>query len=168
MRYIKKFESFSINEGIPGGIGAITGVHHKSKDATKEKASDKPDEFLCSALVNPIYNKWGEYNSKLVNCEFSVAKEKKGFFNKLFSDDTTLEFDLESDLLKQKIKMTFKLKKDKFVKTKYNGTDFVTGYICDEHIDKFIKYLLTQSKWTKELKEAIPDIETKFTKESFE
>ena len=169
MKYLKTFESYEINEGIPGGIGAIAGGLHKSKSATQEEPSDKPDEFLCSALVNAILKKWGSYNSKIVDVKINVVEEKKGFFNKLFSGDTTLEIHLKSERLKVPIQMRFKLKKDKFVLLGDSGDDkFVHGHISESHQDKFIKYLLGQSQWAKELKEALPDIDKKLTKESFE
>ncbi len=169
MKYLKTFESYKLNEGIPGGIGAIAGGLHKSKAATEQEASDKPDEFLCHGLVNAIMKKWGSYNCKLTDAGISVAEEKKGFFKKLFSEDTMMEFHLESDILKLPIKMKFKLKKDKFVKVSDSGDPkFITGYVAEEHQEKFIKYLLGQSKWAKEFKEAMPDIAEKFTKESFE
>lgn len=169
MRYLKTFESYKLNEGIPGGIGAIAGGLHKSKAATQEEASDKPDEFLCHGLINPIMKKWGSYNCKLVDCEVFLAEEKKGFFSKLFADTTTMNFKLESELLKQPIQMKFKLKKDKFIRVVDSGdTKFITGYVAEEHQEKFIKYVLGQSKWAKEFKEEFPDIDKMFTKESFE
>ena len=71
MRYIKTFESYSINEGIPGGIGAVAGGLHRSSPATQQKASDKPDEFSCSVLVNPIFKKWGTYNVTIEDCKIN-------------------------------------------------------------------------------------------------
>lgn len=169
MKYLKTFGSYKLNEGIPGGIGAIAGAHHKSKAPTVEEASDKPDEFLCNGLVNAIYNKWGSYNCKLVDCKINVVEEKKGFFNKLFSDSTTLELKLESERLKLPLVIKLKLKKDAFVRAFDKSDDkIIPGTIAEESIDKFIKYLLVQSKWSKELKEALPDIDKKLTKESFE
>jgi len=168
MKYLKKFESYRVNEGIPGGIGAIAGGLHKSKSPTQQDASDEPDEFLCDALVNAMMKKWGSYNCKIKDIKINVAEEKKGFFNKLFSDDTTLEFTLESSMLKTPINMRMKLKKDKFVLMGDAGDNkFLHGYVAEEHQEKFIKYLLGQSKWAKELKESIPDIDKKLTKESF-
>jgi len=169
MRYIKTFESYKVNEMVPGSIGAIAGGQHKSQKPTEEKASDKPDEFLCHGLVNSIMKKWGSYNCKLVDCEVFLAEEKKGFFSKLFADSTSMVFKLESELLKQPIEMSFKLKKDKFVRVGSASSDKVIyGYVDEAHQEKFIKYLLGQSKWAKEFKEGLPDIEKQFTKESFE
>jgi hypothetical protein len=71
--------------------------------------------------------------------------------------------------LKQPIEMSFKLKKDKFVRVgKASSDKVIYGYVAEEHQDKFIKYLLGQSKWAKEFKEEMPGIEKQFTKESFE
>ncbi len=113
--------------------------------------------------------KWGSYNCKLVDCEVFLAEEKKGFFSKLFADSTSMVFKLESELLKQPIEMAFKLKKDKFVRVGSASSDKVIyGYVAEEHQEKFIKYVLNQSKWAKEFKEGLPDIEKQFTKESFE
>jgi hypothetical protein len=169
MRYLKTFESYKVNEMVPGSMGAIAGGQYKSKKPTEEKASDKPDEFLCHGLVNPIMKKWGSYNCKLVDCEVFLAEEKKGFFSKLFADSTSMVFKLESELLKQPIEMSFKLKKDKFVRVGSASSDKVVyGYVDGEHQEKFIKYLLGQSKWAKEFKEGLPDIDKQFTKESFE
>jgi len=170
MRYLKKFENYKINEMVPGSMGAIAGGQYKSLKPTEEKASNKPDEFLCDALVTPMSaTKWGSYNCKLVDCEVFLAEEPKGFFSKLFADSTSMVFKLESDLLKQPIEMSFKLKKDKFVRVgKASSDKVIYGYVAEEHQDKFIKYVLGQSKWAKEFKEGMPGIDKQFTKESFE
>jgi hypothetical protein len=113
--------------------------------------------------------KWGSYNCKLVDCEVYLAEEKKGFFSKLFADNTLMNFKLESELLNQPIEMSFKLKGDKFVRIgKASSDKVVYGYVAEEHQEKFIKYVLGQSKWAKEFKEEMPGIEKQFTKESFE
>jgi hypothetical protein len=169
MRYLKTYESYKINEEVPGSIGAIVGGSHKSKEATQEKATDKPDEFLCNALVNVIMKKWGTYNCTIKECKIVKAEPKKGFFNKLFAENSTIEFHLVSDRLKVPIQMKFKLKKDKFVRvTESNGEKLITGYVVEEQADKFIKYVLTQSKYKDELKQNFENIEETFTKESFD
>ncbi len=169
MRYLKTFESYKVNEMVPGSMGAIAGGQYKSQKPTEEEASDKPDEFLCHGLVSPMTRKWGSYNCKLVDCEVYLAEEKKGFFGRLFGDSTSMVFKLESELLNQPIEMSFKLKGDKFVRIgKASSDKVVYGYVAEEHQEKFIKYLLGQSKWAKEFKEEMPGIEKQFTKESFE
>jgi hypothetical protein len=90
--------------------------------------------------------KWGSYNCKLVDCEVFLAEEKKGFFSKLFADSTSMVFKLESELLKQPIEMSFKLKKDKFVRVGSASSDKVVyGYVDGEHQEKFIKYSTADS-----------------------
>ena len=169
MRYLKTFESYKVNEMVPGSMGAIAGGQYKSQKPTEEEASDKPDEFLCHGLVSPMTRKWGSYNCKLVDCEVYLAEEKKGFFGRLFGDSTSMVFKLESELLNQPVEMSFKLKGDKFVRIgKASSDKVVYGYVAEEHQEKFIKYLLGQSKWAKEFKEEMPGIEKQFTKESFE
>jgi hypothetical protein len=169
MKYLKTFESYKVNEMVPGSMGAIAGGQYKSQKPTEEEASDKPDEFLCHGLVSPMMKKWGSYNCKLVDCEVYLAEEKKGFFSKLFADSTTMVFKLESELLNQPVEMSFKLKGDKFVRIgKASSDKVVYGYVAEEHQEKFIKYVLGQSKWAKEFKEEMPGIDKQFTKESFE
>jgi hypothetical protein len=62
----------------------------------------------------------------------------------------------------------FKLKGDKFVRIGDPRSETLAyGYVVSDHIDKFLKYLLTQSQWKSELKENFEDIEKILTKESF-
>ena len=169
MKYLKKFESYNINESVPGGIGAIAGGLHKSKAATKEEASDKPNEFLCDALVNPIMKKWGKFNCTISECKINKVEQKKGFLNKMFSGSSTIEFHLKSERLSKPIKMILKLKGDKFVLSGDSGdTGFVHGHVSSESADKFIKYLLNTSEYKEELKEKFENIGELLTKECFE
>lgn len=168
MKYLKNFQIFNLNEGVPGGIGAVVGGIHKSKAATKQEASDDPDKFLCSVLVNPLLKKWGAYNVVVTDCDIDKQEKKEGFFKKLFSSNSVIKFTLKSESLKNPIEMSFELKGDKFKRMGDSGNDRVTfGYIDDEHQDKFIKWVLTQSKWKDDLKKNFEDIEKTFTKESF-
>jgi hypothetical protein len=68
MRYLKTFENYKINEMVPGSMGAIAGGQYKSQKPTEEKASDKPDEFLCDIFVyknNVEENKYKVENVKI-------------------------------------------------------------------------------------------------------
>jgi len=177
MKYIKTFESYSLNEElVPGGggaIGAMVGAsRNKSFKPTKEEPSDKPDEFLLEVKVQPTLGKWGKYNCKLVDCKIEKVEPKKSFFgkisDKIFSESSTIKLKFQSDLLKQKVLVTFKFKNDKFVKTGDPRLDTLAyGYVVSEHIDKFLKYLLTQSQWKGDLKENFENIDKILTKESF-
>ena len=119
--------------------------------------------YMELALAAHFFEEWDE------NDKINVVEEKKGFFNKLFADSTTLELKLESERLKLPLVIKLKLKKDAFVRAFDKSDDrVIPGTIAEGSVDKFIKYLLGQSKWAKELKEALPDIDKKLTKESFE
>lgn len=166
MKHLKKFENFSINEEVPGSIGAIVGGRSKGGNS-EEKASDKPDEFLCEVLYDDLYKKWATLNCKVTDCKFQKADEKQGFFKKLFSGGSYLSFELETDRLKRPIELTFKLKNGLFERSGKNNDKSLTGYVSDEHQEKFIKWVLTQSQWKDKLKETFEDIDKSFTKESF-
>ncbi len=176
MKYIKTFESYSLNEElVPGGggaIGAMVGGSRKSSKPIEEEPSDKPDEFLLEVKVNPTLGKWGKYNCKLVDCKIEKIEPKKSFFgkisDKIFSESSSIKLRFQSDLLKQKVLVVFKLKGDKFVRIGDPRSETLAyGYVVSDHIDKFLKYLLTQSQWKNELKENFENIEKILTKESF-
>lgn len=176
MKYLKTFESYSLNEElVPGGggaIGAMVGGSRKSSKPIEEEPSDKPDEFLLEVKVNPTLGKWGKYNCKLVDCKMEKIEPKKSFFgkisDKIFSESSSIKLRFQSDLLKQKVLVVFKFKGDKFVRIGDPRSETLAyGYVVSDHIDKFLKYLLTQSQWKSELKENFEDIEKILTKESF-
>lgn len=168
MKYLKKYENFSVNEEI-GGVspGAVAGGLHKSKQPTKEEASEKPDEFLTNVLVNRELKKWGSFNCKVTKCDIHKEEEKKGFFKKLFSGSSYILFELKSDSLKLPVEMAFELKKGKFERTSSSNKDVASGYVDEAHQDKFIKWVLTQSQWKDELKKNFENISELLTKESF-
>lgn len=169
MKYLKTYESFSINEATPGNIGAIVGGSHKPTAVTEEEPSEKADEFSCNVMVNPIFKKWGIYNVKVVECYIDKQEKKQGFFKKLFSRNSSITFLLESERLKKNIMMDFELKDEIFERQgPPRSEEYAYGYISKDHQDKFIKWITTESKWKDEIKNSFEDFDKIFIKKSFE
>lgn len=160
-------------------------VYKNDSNATDDKASSASDEFLVWFKYYPVANKAAKFNAKLTNVETFVPKEEAqdieqgGLLKKLgksflkaVSGSTTpgIEFEFTSPRFKGTGRIALDYKNGKFTLgavRKFAGRDAVDGYLTDEAVDKFIKYLLTQSQYAEALKQAFPDIENALTANSF-
>lgn len=168
MKYLKTFESYKINELLAGHGGAVHAATRNIKSAEGEEPSDKADEFSITICTNPLYKRYAKYNYKLKNVEFEKVEPKKGFLSKMFSGNSTIDFEFSKVKDNEEALLTLKLKGDKFILANSTTSNKIYGTIQDDtQADKFIKYLLNQSQWKDKLKESFPNIDELITKDSF-
>lgn len=160
-------------------------VYKNDSSATDDKASSASDEFLVWFKYYPVANKAAKFNAKLTNVETFVPKEEaqdieqggllkklgKSFLKAVSGSITPgIEFEFTSPRFKGTGRISVDYENNKFKLGKvrrFVGKDAVDGYLTDEAVDKFIKYLLTQSQYAEALKQAFPDIENALTADSF-
>ena len=159
-------------------------VYKNDTNATDETASSAPDEFLIWINYYPLMNKAAKFNASLTDLEMFLPKEEaestedSGFFKKLgrsivkaigSSSDPGIEFEFTAPRFEGTARLALNYDNGKFTLGKVRRFDrnAVDGYLTDESVDKFIKFLLTRSKYADALKEAFPDIETALKPESF-
>lgn len=161
-------------------------VYKNSTEAEDEKASSAPDEFLIWINYYPLLNKAAKFNAKLTDVRTYLPKddvqdkEDSGFFKKLGksflkaisgANKPGIDFEFTAPRFEGVASMGVDYKDGKFTLGKVRGfsgsSDEVPGYLTDEAVDKFIKYLLTRSEYADALKQAFPDIETTLKPDAF-
>jgi len=161
-------------------------VYKNSTEAEDEKALPAADMFLIWINYYPLLNKAAKFNAKLTDVRTYLPKddvqdtEDSGFLKKLGksflkaisgADKPGIDFEFTAPRFNGVASIGVDYKDGKFTLGKVRGfsgsSDEVPGYLTDEAVDKFIKYLLTQSQYAQALKEAFPDIQKALTPESF-